>query len=452
MDRRNALLLLGLSLPAGQAPGQSIRTKVPDGKPARRTLIIGAGLSGLAAAQALQAAGDDVVVIEARGRIGGRIWTSTLWPETPLDLGASWIHGVRGNPLTKVADRIGAARWVTEYDRSVIYDASGQPLDETAGERLEKLDGQLWKRIRQAQDRDPDVSVRSLAESLAKTPEESRFVNFLLSGGIEQEYAGSADRLSAHWFDSAKEFRGGDALFAEGFHVITRHLAEGLRIETEQVVQEVHWQETPVRVVTRKSTFTGDRIVITLPLGVLQAGSVQFVPDLPATKRAAIAALGMGVLNKCYLRFPRVFWPDDVDWLEYVSEKHGEWTEWVSLARAAGKPVLLGFNTATQGRALEALPDRQIVADAMRTLRRIFGPGIPDPTGHQITRWASDPFARGSYSYTPIGATPRSRRELARPVDGRLFFAGEATDADYHATAHGAYLSGRRVAEEVIKS
>jgi monoamine oxidase len=105
---------------------------------------------------------------------------------------------------------------------------------------------------------------------------------------------------------------------------------------------------------------------------------------------------GMGVLNKCYLRFPEIFWPDDVDWLEYIAEEHGEWTEWVSFARTTGQPVLLGFNAGTRGRDIEAMTDQQIIDSAMQTLHTLYGDEIPDPLDSQITRWASDPFARGS--------------------------------------------------------
>jgi monoamine oxidase len=422
-----------------------------------RTLIIGAGLSGLAAAQKLQAAGHEVIVLEGRDRIGGRIWTSTRWPELPLDLGASWIHGVKGNPITSLADRIQAKRIATSYDSAIVYDNEGEPLDDDAEETLEDLREQLFGRLKKAQDKDGDQSVRHVAEKLLEDlddddPETERLINFVLSGNIEQEYAGSAEELSAHWYDSAKHYPGNDALFPSGFHVITKHLADGLNIETSQAVQEIHWQETPVRVVSHKQEFAADRVIVTLPLGVLKAGSVRFVPPLPEKKQKAIATLGMGVLNKCYLRFPHVFWPDDVDWLEYIADEHGEWTEWVSFVRTTGQPVLLGFNAGARGHEIEAWSDEQIVESAMQTLRIIYGDNIPEPTDFQITRWASDPFARGSYSFCSLGSTPQMRRELARPLDRKLFFAGEATSVDYYGTADGAYQSGLRVAEEVVLS
>jgi monoamine oxidase len=141
-----------------------------------------------------------------------------------------------------------------------------------------------------------------------------------------------------------------------------------------------------------------------------------------------------------------------VDWLAFVSAKHGEWTEWVSFQRTANKPILLGFNAADRGREIEAWSDEQIVASAMNTLKTIFGTDIPQPTDWQITRWASDPNARGSYSFNALGSNPKMRDALAHPLGSRLFFAGEATNRDYFGTAHGAFLSGLRVAKDVLST
>jgi monoamine oxidase len=189
-------------------------------------------------------------------------------------------------------------------------------------------------------------------------------------------------------------------------------------------------------------------VVVSVPLGVLKAGAIEFAPRLPAAKRRAIEALGMGVLNKCFLRFPRTFWPTDVDWIERVPERRGEWTEWLSFARATGQPVLLGFNAADYGRRIESASDAEIVAGALRALRGIYGE-IPEPLGHQITRWASDPFALGSYSFNALGSEPKMRDDLAASIDGRVHFAGEATSRKHFATTHGAYLTGLRAAREI---
>ncbi len=456
MYRRNFLKIFGLTLmgSAHSACGEKSQGYIATSSK-KRVVVIGAGLSGLAAARELHRQGHEVVVIEARDRIGGRIWTSSKWTDMPLDFGATWIHGTQGNPLTDLAEQINAKRLTTSYDSTVTYNASGQPLSKSEEVRLGDFRKQIFRTLKKAQNENTDVSIRQaiapLIRQFEKSSESRRFINFILSGEIEHEYSGSTERLSAQWYDSAKKFDGNDDLFVQGFRVISEFLAQGLRIELDQVVKEIQWHQPTVRVITQRTEFLADRVIVTLPLGVLQAGKVRFTPELPRKKQNAISKLGMGVLNKCYLRFPDAFWSADVDWLEYISASHGEWTEWVSFKRAANMPILLGFNAADRGRAIEAWSDEQIVASAMQTLRTIYGVSIPEPIDHQITRWASDPFSLGSYSYNPVGAVPKMRQELAAPLGKSVFFAGEASNEDYFGTAHGAYLSGLRAAQEILE-
>lgn len=452
MDRRDYLKWLGTALSgvAGSACVADARES-----DSQRIVVIGAGLAGLAAARELQRNGRSVLVVEGRDRIGGRAWTSRQWPEMPMDLGANWIQGVRGNPITRLADEIQADRRGTSYGRRVTYSASGQPLSEAQEQELSRTRKQLYRTLRRGRRQEGDASVRQALEPWTKQfpadSEAMQFINFVLSSDLELEYAGSATALSARWYDSDEGFGGGDVVFAQGFRVIVEYLAQGLPIELGQVVTEINWGESPLRVLTDKTEYAAERVIVTLPLGVLQQGRVRFTPELPADKRQAISRLGMGVLNKCCLRFAEPFWPTEVDWLDYVSARHGEWTEWFSFQRAVGLPVLLGFNAAEYGREIEDWPDARIVASAMQSLRTIFGPDIPDPVDHLITRWAADPFALGSYSFNPVGAAPDVRRTLAAAVEDKLYFAGEATEPDYFATTHGAYLSGLRAAREILQ-
>lgn len=456
MHRRTFLLQLkGMLAGAAAADQTSPRPMRAAAGRKKRILIIGAGFSGLAAARQLHGLGHEVQVLEGRQRSGGRIHTSREWADLPLDHGATWIHGVRGNPIMREAAALKARLLETRYEDYVAYQTSGRRFTLAEEQARESLGDQIAKKIRKEQSAGRDVALRDAVEEWigpGAPADTAGLARFILSSDYEQEYAGSINDLSTYWFDSDKSFGGGDKLFAEGYQVVIDYLAQGLDLKTGHTVRAIDWSGPVVRVTTDAAEFTADRVLVTLPLGVLKAGDVAFHPALPDGKKQAIERLGMGVLNKCYLRFPRAFWPEDVDWIEFVPEVHGKWSQWVSFMKAARQPVLLGFYAADEGRAMELLTDGQIVASAMETLRTIYGSKIPEPTGHQITRWANDPFARGSYSFNALGSTPAMRKVLAKPLQNRLFFAGEATSTAYFGTTHGAYLSGIRAAREMASA
>lgn len=419
-----------------------------------RVIVIGAGISGLAAARHLADQGQDVVVLEARDRIGGRIWTSEKWAGVPLDLGASWIHGINNNPIAALAAKARARTVVTDPDSSTDYLPDGSEVDDAHEKVMEGWQSKMEDALAAYQDNaDKDTSVRSVVERALHWSSLSDDDKVLASFGLndyEHEYSGSVNQMSALYFDDGADIKGKDVLFPRGYRQITDLLARGLSIRTGQVVRHIDWNSSGVTVGTDKDTFHAGHVVVTLPLGVLQSGAVTFGPGLPASKRTAIAKLGMGVLNKCYLRFPKVFWPD-TDWMTCIPEldRYGQWEQWINITRPTGQPVLLGFNAADFGRTIEGWSDTQIVNSAMETLKTIFGSDIPAPVGYQITRWASDPYARGSYSYNKIGSTPAMRDHLATAVGDRVHFAGEATHRASYQTVHGAYLSGIRAAKEI---
>ncbi len=414
-------------------------------------IVIGAGAAGLGAARTLVEAGRDVVVLEARDRIAGRAWTSMLWPDLPVDMGASWIHGVRGNPLTTLADKLGLARSETAYARTVAVDAAGQAVDyDRAGRDAARL---VRDARAAARDLDHDISLQAAVERsagwTALPTARRKVIRAAIHTRIEHEYSGDWSRLSAWDYDDGHNFPGGDVVLSGGFGQIMDDLARGLIIRRGEIVVSIAPSRDGVSVRTPSASYDAPKVIVTLPLGVLKSGDVRFGAPLAATRQAAIDQLEMGLLNKCWLRFPRAFWPADTDWINFLGhEEDGlDWSEFTSFLRPTGVPLLVGFNAAYPAQRLEMLDDAATVASAMQALRAMFGSAIPDPIGHQISRWHSDAFARGSYSFQPVGTNAKTRRALfGGDWDGRLFFAGEATSHDHPGTVHGALMTGRAAA------
>ena len=414
-------------------------------------IIIGAGIAGLAAATELQQQGYKTLILEARDRLGGRIWTNSSLDQIPLDLGASWIHGTKGNPLSDLVKKFNLKTLPTNYASLSLYDSKGKSISEVKYKTMESRFEQVMSAVEKLGESPLNISLQAAIDKvtakLQLSPSALTELNYFINSQIEHEFAADAASLPLQTWDEGKSQRGNDVVFPKGYSQIITNLGANLRIETNQIVSEIKYGATGVEVKTNQGVFLSDRLIITLPLGVLKSEAVKFMPPLPPQKLRAIKNLGVGVLNKLCLQFPEKFW-DDEELLGYISAIKGEWAEFLNIDHYTKQPILMGFNAGSYGTQLEMRSDQEIVNSALVVLRKIYG-NFPNPKGFLATRWRSDPFAKGSYSFNSPNAG--DRQALAKPMSDRLFWAGEATSTDYPATVHGALISGRQAAKLITK-
>ncbi len=432
-------------------------------------IVLGAGVAGLAAAEALGKTGLSVAILEARDRVGGRIHSlADLAPEYAIELGAEFVHG-----KPKQFDDYLRRQDLQLYETSgVSYCVGAQGLEPCGGLDLD-LFGELDK---MNVDDFPDESFdATLQRRFADAPEEEkRWARAFVKGF----HAADPERISTHSIirdGRAEEETEG----MRGFHIVGGYsrlvetLCAGLGGDVELLpgttVTSVDWSSDRVVVQAQRNSgevpeYVAPAVVVTLPLGVLQQrppalGAVRFEPEL-VEKRNALNKLVMGPAIRLTMQFDSMFWEDPaVMGTSPLRDLHFLFTSdqvfptfWSAMPLKI--PVLVAWAAGPFAEAKLGRSQAEIESEAVAALARILSLQEAVPRGKLVRSyfhdWQADPLSRGAYSYVLAGGM-REQGELARSVRNRLFFAGEATQSDgHHATVHGAFASGRRAAGEVL--
>jgi lysine-specific histone demethylase 1 len=554
--------------------------------------VIGGGIAGLMCCQELITLLDNegidakVTLLEARPRLGGRLLTDRSWKtdsnkEFPIELGASWIHGINDNPLASLATVAGIQFATASEDVKMLgkdmHEVNGD-TDENMGKLFDKLldhaaedcwktredtslphgkvdpqavarfygsaflddasqDNNVKKEMsakppiisgppphRRSNDRSIDMEIgKAIAQyhlqDFAKLTEEEKNILLWYIKNVEYAMNSNISSMSSKYWDvdDRHAFEGEHVLLKQGYSSVIDHIVQGLkskgRDKFEMVLdfragnveygrksasepfgkdsfgrgrKLVELSDTcSVTSVDGGSTKFFDFIVCAIPLGVLKecicSGTSnkqpQFIPRLPFAKEDCISAVGFGLLNKVWIRFQEPFWRtqgffqnDDDCLFGNVSGVNPHHYMFFDAGRRLGDKddapaILMSLVSGKEAVDLEFKSDKEVTEEIMETLHALFSPSIvvPEPIAVKITRWGSDPYSRGSYSFLTPGSTDQDYQMLQSPVcahgdslllEGdetmRLFFAGEHTSALHPSTAHGAMLSGVRAAQEVV--
>lgn len=429
-------------------------------------LILGAGVAGLSGAIELARAGVRVEILEARDRIGGRIFTqrdTTL--NHPIELGAEFVHG------------LGPEIWLPAQQHNI---------------KMTEVEGEMWCSLESKLQpcnffRQADKILDDMNDS---GPDES-FLDFLARRFPDDDHAdakrwatgyvsgfNAADpaEVSVHWLVHSRyadaQIEGDRAFRIDGGYqkLVDIFLAElnrlNVPIHLNTVVREINWKSNSVQITTEslaQSHFNAPRALITFPLGVLQSNSIRFSPELPASKHDALEKLAMGKVVRVTLCFRERFWkelrpPDEKKTLadlSFLFSRHELFpTWWTEMPDHA--PIITGWAPAKSAESLAGMSEGRIVDKALDALSSLLAMQKSEVqsqlTAAYFHDWDSDPFSLGAYSYVKVGGEG-CQQTLGAAVADTLFFAGEATDITGHnGTVHGAIASGIRSSKEILST
>ncbi|XP_009894106.1 PREDICTED: lysine-specific histone demethylase 1B isoform X2 [Charadrius vociferus] len=337
----------------------------------KSVIIVGAGAAGLAAARQLHNFGIKVIVLEAKDRIGGRVWDDKTFKGVTVGRGAQIVNGCVNNPMALMCEQVSARSW----DHNEFF----------------------------------------------------------------------------------AQFAGDHTLLTVGYSTVIDKLAEGLDIRLNFPVQSIDYSGEEVQITTADGTvWTTQKVLVTVPLALLQKNAIQFNPPLSEKKIKAINSLGAGVIEKIALQFPYRFWDSKIQGADFFghvppnSSQRGLFSVFYDMDPEGKQSILMSVVTGDAVTTIKNLDDKQVLQQCMTVLRELFKEQeVPDPVKFFVTQWSKDPWLQMAYSFVKTGGSGEAYDIIAEDIQGKIFFAGEATNRHFPQTVTGAYLSGVREASKI---
>jgi monoamine oxidase len=400
--------------------------------------IIGAGAAGLGAAHALRGSGLSVIVLEARDRLGGRAWTVQASPEVTFDVGCGWLHSADKNSFVTIARKLDFElnKDLPPWRERAFGNAFPQIERDDFMRAMDAFYKRLWQAAQKGED---EPASRSLEPGNRWNPMIDAVSTYI--NGCELKDMSTLDWDT--YEDSELNWR-----VRRGYGALVAAYGAPYPIALNCNVTLIDHSGKRIRIETSQGALTVAKVIVTVPTNLIADEAIRFSPPLPAKVDAA-RGLPLGVDDKVTLAL------DDAEAFPKEGNLRGATmrTEMGTYhIRPFGQPCIEGFFGGSFARELEDAGEGAITAQGIDEIASFLGNDIRRKLKPLCeSRWGQDPFARGSYSHALPGHAG-DRAVLAAPVDGRLFFAGEATSPNFFTTAHGARDSGERAAKEVLAS
>ncbi|XP_066435506.1 lysine-specific histone demethylase 2 [Eleutherodactylus coqui] len=449
------------------SPGQYLLPKEYHNK---SVIVVGAGSAGLAAARQLHNFGLQVMILEARDRIGGRVWDDKSFKGVTVGKGAQIVNGCINNPIAIMCEQTGIKMRKLREKCDLIQEG-GRLTDPNIDKRMDFHFNAIldvvaeWRKDKsQHQDAPLGDKIQEIYKTFVQesgiqfADVEEKVLQFHLSN-LEYACGSNLHNVSARSWDHNEffaQFAGDHTMLTDGYSTITDKMAEGLDIKLRSPVKSINYSGQEICVTANGKIYSAQKVLVTVPLALLQKNIIHFTPPLPEKKVKAINCLGAGIIEKIGLQFPYRFWNNKINGADFFghippdSSKRGLFAVFYDMDPQGKHAVLMSVITGDAVTFIEDMDDKQVVKQCMVVLKEMFKEqDVPNPMKYFVTHWSKDPWAQMAYSFVKTGGSGEAYDILAEDIQGKIFFAGEATNRHFPQTVTGAYLSGVREASKI---